>query len=779
MFNRFTNRARQVVILAKGEADRFNHSYVGTEHLLLGLIKLGQGIAVNVLRKMGVDFEVVRNEISKAVPAGPEIKQIGELPMTSGAKKVIEYAVEDAQKLGHSYVGTEHLLLGLLREEEGIAARILSNLNVDINKAREEILNELGAAFGNDQMGPSSLGAPSGEQGASSKKTDTPALKAFGRDLTALAKEGKLDPVIGRITEIERVVQILCRRTKNNPVLIGEAGVGKTAIVEGLAQEIVKGNVPDILREKRLITMDLALMVAGTKYRGQFEERIKAVMDEIRKTKTVLLFIDELHMLVGAGAAEGAVDASNILKPALARGELQCIGATTFDEYRKYIEKDSALERRFQTINVEAPTVDETTDILKGLQKKYENHHNAVYTPKAIRASAELSNRYINGRFLPDKAIDVMDEAGARARINAMTRPPDLKKIELQISEAKQHKEIAITSQEYEKAAAMRDKERNLRKEMEETLKNWRNEKEKNPVVIDEDDIVHVISKWTGVPLAQLESKEAERLMKMEEELSKKIIGQNEAVANVSKALRRARANLHNPNRPIGSFLFLGPTGVGKTFLAKKLAEFIFGEKDALITLDMSEFMEKFTVSRLTGSPPGYVGHEEGGQLTEKVRRRPYSIVLFDEIEKAHPDVMDIFLQILDEGKLTDSLGRRVDFRNTILIMTSNIGTAKIQKGNKMGFGNANRDLSFDEMKSEIQKEVKKFFKPEFVNRIDDIIISSPLERDSLLKIVDIELEPLMERLLDKNITLEIDHSVKEFLIDKGSDAALGARPLK
>ena len=790
MFNRFTNRARQVVILARNEADRFNHNYVGTEHLLLGLIKLGQGVAVNVLKKMGIDFEIVRDEVSKAVTPGPETKTVGEIPLTPGAKKVIEYAWEDAQKLGHNYVGTEHLLLGLLREEEGVAARILANLGVDVNKVREEIMNELGASYGAGAagagQGPEAMG---GEPGSapSSKRNETPALKAFGRDLTALAAEGKLDPVIGRTNEIERVIQVLCRRTKNNPVLIGEAGVGKTAIVEGLAQEINKGNVPEILRGKRLITLDLALMVAGTKYRGQFEERIKAVMDEIRKSKNILLFIDELHTLVGAGAAEGAIDASNILKPALSRGELQCIGATTFDEFRKYIEKDSALERRFQKITVEAPSVEEAVLILKGLQKKYEVHHNSVFTPAAIRAAVEFSDRYISERYLPDKAIDVMDEAGARARIGAMTRPPDLKELETQIEKARIEKEQSISAQEYEKAASMRDKERQLKKQLEEIQENWKNEKQKNPVVVDEDAIIHVISKWTGIPLTRLETKETERLLKMDEELGGIIIGQREAVVNVSKAIRRARANLQNPNRPLGSFLFLGPTGVGKTFLAKKLAEFMFGNKDALITIDMSEFMEKFAVSRLVGSPPGYVGHEEGGQLTERVRRRPYSIVLFDEIEKAHPDVMDIFLQILEDGKLTDSTGRAVDFRNTILIMTSNVGSAKIQQAKTMGFAGSSSSaadpgklgFSYEDMKKTIQNEIKKVFKPEFLNRIDDIVIFRSLSREDLLKIVDLELKELFARLKTKNIEVDIETPVKEFLIEKGYDQALGARPLK
>lgn len=787
MFNRFTNRARQVVSLARSEADRFNHNYVGTEHLLLGLIKLGQGVAVNVLKKMGIDFEVVRNEVSKVVTPGPETKTVGEIPLTQRAKKVIEYAVEDAQKLNHSYVGTEHILLGLLREEDGIAAKILLNLNIDIDKVREEILSELGASFSGDEMSGGSQGGASGsfsEGGtstpSSSKKQETPALKAFGRDLTQLAREGRLDPVIGRANEIERVIQILCRRTKNNPVLIGEAGVGKTAIVEALAQEIESGDVPEILRDKRLITLDLALMVAGTKYRGQFEERIKAIMDEIRKTKNILLFIDELHTIVGAGAAEGAIDASNILKPALARGELQCIGATTFDEYRKYIEKDSALERRFQTVNVDAPSVSDTIQILKGLQKKYEVHHNVVYTEDAIRASAVLSDRYVTGRYLPDKAIDVVDEAGAKARINAMVRPPELKDLENEIETARQQKEDAISGQEYEKAASMRDKERNLRKQLEQTLENWRHEKSQNPVIIDEDEIYQIISRWTGIPLTRLETGEIDRLLKMEEDLGQYVIGQAEAISLTCKAIRRSRANLKNPERPIGSFLFLGPTGVGKTLLAKRLAEILFGDKDALITVDMSEYMEKFSISRLTGSPPGYVGHEEGGFLTEKVRRRPYSIILFDEVEKAHPDVMNIFLQILEEGKLTDSLGRVVDFKNTIIIMTSNVGSAKLQKPQTMGFVPASQhEQDLADMKKVALKEAKKHFKPEFLNRVDDMIVFSPLEKTDLLKIIDVELKGLEKRLKEKEYELILDLPCKEFVIEKGYDQTMGARPLK
>jgi len=612
------------------------------------------------------------------------------------------------------------------------------------------------------------------------QKTDTPALQAFGRDLTKMAKDKKLDPVIGREKEIERLIQVSCRRTKNNPVLIGEAGVGKTAIVEGLAQHIIDGNVPDILREKRLITLDLALMVAGTKYRGQFEERIKAVMDEIRKSSNILLFIDEFHTIVGAGAAEGAIDASNILKPALSRGELQCIGATTYDEYRKYIEKDSALERRFQPINVEAPTVEETHKILHGIKERYEIHHNAHYTDQAIRAAAELSDRYITGRFLPDKAIDVLDEAGAKCRIAAMTRPPDIKTIEDEIEQARREKEQAIRNQEYEKAAALRDKEREIRERLDGTLREWKNKEKEKEVVVDEEDIIQIVSKWTGIPLMRLEEAESKKLLRMEQEMKKRIVGQEDAVSTISRALRRSRADLKDPRRPIGSFMFLGPTGVGKTLLGKALAEFMFGDEEAVITIDMSEYMEKFNTSRLTGSPPGYVGYEEGGQLTERVRRRPYSVVLFDEIEKAHPDVMNVLLQVLEEGKLTDSLGRMVDFRNTIIIMTSNVGVDIIKKQTKMGFNHgADAEFDYDSMKTKIMERVKKSFKPEFLNRIDDIIVFKTLTKDDLMQIIDIELADLMERVSNRKINLTLPKTVKEFLIEKGTDLLYGARPLK
>ncbi|MEW6534015.1 MAG: ATP-dependent Clp protease ATP-binding subunit [Candidatus Auribacterota bacterium] len=773
MFDRFTNRAKQVIILARKEADRFNHNYIGTEHLLLGLIKLGQGVAVDVLRSMGVDFETIRMEVEKAVGTGPENKAVGDVPLTLRAKKVIELAVEEAKNLNHTYIGTEHLLLGLLQEGEGVAARILKNLDVDIEKARNEIRREL----------ESGLAKPVEESpisGTGEKADKTPALTAFGRDLTELAQEGKLDPIIGRKDEIERLIQVLCRRRKNNPVLLGEAGVGKTAIVEGLAQEIIAGNVPEILRDKKLITLDLALMVAGTKYRGQFEERIKAVMDEIRKSKNILLFIDELHTIVGAGAAEGAIDASNILKPALSRGEVQCVGATTLDEYRKYIEKDAALERRFQTIMVDAPNVEETILILRGLQSKYEEHHKVHYTDDAIEAATTLSDRYISGRFLPDKAIDLMDEAGAKARISAMTVPVDVKAIEKECDRLRSQKEAAIKEQNYEKAAQLRDKEREARERLEKVVSGWKETREESEVVVNAEDIAQIISKWTGVPVSTLEEPEAKRLLSMEEDVHKIVIGQDEAVKAVSRAIRRSRADLKDPRRPIGSFLFLGPTGVGKTLLVKALAKVMFADEDAVIQIDMSEYMEKFAISRLTGSPPGYVGYEEGGQLTEQVRRRPYSVVLFDEVEKAHPDVTHILLQVLEEGKLTDSLGRTVDFRNTLIIMTSNAGADLIKKETTVGFKTGDSPATdYETMKSKIVAEVKKIFKPEFLNRIDDLIVFHALSRDDIKKVVELELEKVRKRLEQKNIHLTVDAKAKNFLCDNGYDQKFGARPLK
>ncbi len=773
MMNNFTPRAQQVLALARKEADRFNHNYVGTEHLLLGLIKLGQGVAVNVLQKMGLDLETVRMEVEKQVGSGPETKMVGNIPYTPRVKKVLALAGKEAKSLNHSYVGTEHILLGLLREGEGVAARVLKNLEVDIERTRNEILKELDPNF----TPPEGEGEP---QETGKKDVKTPALRAFGRDLTELARKGEIDPVIGRESEIERVIQVLCRRTKNNPVLIGEAGVGKTAIVEGLAQEIATGNVPELLRDRKVITLDLALMVAGTKYRGQFEERIKAVMDEIRRTKNVILFIDELHTIVGAGSAEGAMDASNIIKPALSRGEMQCVGATTLNEYRKYIEKDAALERRFQQVKVEAPTVEQAILILKGLRSKYELHHKARYTEDALEQAVKLSDRYLTGRFLPDKAIDVMDEAGARARIGSMTRPPDVKNVEKEIEDIRVEKEAAIKAQDFEKAASLRDTEKHAKDKLERILTEWREQREEKEVVVTEDDIMHVVSKWTGVPLKRMEQAETDKLLKMEHELRGKVIGQDEAVIAISKALRRSRADLKDPRRPIGSFIFLGPTGVGKTFLAQTLAEFMFGDRDALIQIDMSEYMEKFTASRLIGSPPGYVGYEEGGQLSEAVRRRPYSVVLFDEIEKAHPDVMHLLLQILEEGKVTDSLGRKIDFRNTIIIMTSNIGAELIKKSSVMGFGaGAKNEQEYDVMKEKILDETKKVLKPEFVNRLDDLIVFHSLGKPELLQIVDLEIKKVLDRIQLKDIKLVLDEKAKEFLIEKGYDPQYGARPMR
>jgi ATP-dependent Clp protease ATP-binding subunit ClpC len=772
--NNFTPRAQQVLALARKEADRFNHNYVGTEHLLLGLIKLGQGVAVNVLQKMGLDLETVRMEVEKQVGSGPETKMVGNIPYTPRVKKVLALAGKEAKALNHSYVGTEHILLGLLREGEGVAARVLKSLEVDIERTRNEILKELDPNFT-----PTESDQEGGEPAR--KDVKTPALRAFGRDLTELARKGELDPVIGRRNEIERVIQVLCRRTKNNPVLIGEAGVGKTAIAEGLAQEIASGNVPELLRDKRVVTLDLALMVAGTKYRGQFEERIKAVMDEIRRSKNVILFIDELHTIVGAGSAEGAMDASNIIKPALSRGELQCVGATTMNEYRKYIEKDAALERRFQTVKVDAPTIDEAIEILKGLRPKYEAHHKAKLTDEALETAVKFSERYITGRFLPDKAIDVMDEAGARARIASMTRPPDVKEIEKEIEQIRIEKEAAIKAQDFEKAASLRDKEKQTKEKLDTILNKWREEREEKEVLVTGDDMMHIISRVTGVPLQRMEQKETEKLLRMEEELKGKVIGQDEAVTAISKALRRSRADLKDPRRPIGSFIFLGPTGVGKTFLAQKLAEFMFGDRDALIQIDMSEYMEKFTASRLIGSPPGYVGYEEGGQLSEAVRRRPYSVVLFDEIEKAHPDVMHLLLQILEDGKITDSLGRKIDFRNTIIIMTSNVGAETLKRQTTMGFAAVKPlgEHEYEVMRDKLLEEAKKTFKPEFINRLDDIIVFHQLTKADLMQIVDLEVEKVLERVKAKEVHIVLENSAKEFLIEKGYDPMYGARPMR
>ena len=779
MFERFTERARKVIILAKEEARRLNHDYIGTEHILLGLVKEGQGVAAVILQNMNLGLRKIRIEVEKLVKTGPATKIVGDMPFTPKSKKVIELAMDEARSLEHNYIGTEHLLLGLLREGEGIANQVLVNLGLDLNKVRAEIMGLLGSAtpgFSFSQWG----NTPDGNTSAPpAPKSKTPAVNAFGRDLTKLARDGKLDPVIGRESEIERLIQILGRRTKNNPVLLGEAGVGKTAIVEGLTQKIVKMDIPEILADKRIIAIDLALMVAGTKYRGQFEERIKAVLDEIKRAENIIIFIDEVHTLVGAGGAEGAIDASNILKPALSRGEVQCIGATTLNEYRKNIEKDAALERRFQTIIVNPPTVEQTMEILKGLRERYEAHHKVKIKDEALETAARLSDRYITGRFLPDKAIDLMDEAGSRVKLQSMVSPPTLKELEKKAKDLRKQKEKAVEAQDFEKAAGFRDQEREARRETEEVRRAWSKKKMDSERVVTAEDIAHIVSKWTGIPLSRLEQKETERLIHAEESIHKRVVGQDEAISVIANAIRRSRAGLKNPRRPIGSFVFLGPTGVGKTLLARALAEFMFGDEEASIQLDMSEYMERFNVSRLVGAPPGYVGYEEGGQLTERVRRRPYSVVLLDEIEKAHPDVFNILLQVLEEGRLTDSFGRKVDFKNTILIMTSNIGAELLRKQGSIGFKSEKEKTSFEEMKNKLLDEVKKTFKPEFLNRIDDIIVFHPFTKAQLQKIVDIEIAEVKTRLKEQEITIELSPEAKEFLIEQGFNSIYGARPLK
>ncbi len=782
MYERFTDRARKVMQLANQEAQRFNHEYIGTEHILLGLVKEGSGVAANVLKNLEVDLRKIRLEVEKLVQSGPEMVTVGKLPQTPRAKKVIEYSMEEARNLNHTYVGTEHILLGLLREQEGVAAQVLMNLGLKLEDVREEVLNLLGHGLEGSEVGERGGRSGEGESTSSSgksSKSKTPALDSFGRDLTELAKKGELDPVIGRQREIERAIQILCRRTKNNPVLLGEAGVGKTAIVEGFAQRVIAGEVPEILADKRIVVLDLAMMVAGTKYRGQFEERIKAVMTEVRRAKNTILFIDELHTLVGAGGAEGAIDAANVLKPALARGEIQCIGATTLDEYRKYIEKDNALARRFQEIIIEPTSTGETIEILKGLRERYEEHHRVQITDDAVIAAVEMSERYITARCLPDKAIDVIDEAGARIRLRTMTRPPDLKEIDVEVETLNKDKEDAVANQDFEKAAKLRDQAEKLRRKKEQITREWREKSQQTDGVVDEEVIAEVVSKMTGIPLTRLSTEDSLRLMQMEEELHKRVVSQDAAVTAISKAVRRSRSGLKDPKRPTGSFIFAGPTGVGKTLLAKALAEYMFGDADALVHIDMSEYMEKHNVSRLIGAPPGFVGYEEGGQLTEKIRRRPYAVVLFDEIEKAHPDVFNTLLQVMEEGRLTDSFGRNVDFRNTILIMTTNAGAEAIKNESAFGFQRPEDDASYESMKSRVMDQIQRVFRPEFLNRLDDTIIFRHLTGEDLKKVIDFELIKVRERLQDRGFALELTDEAKEFLIKKGSDLDYGARPLR
>ncbi len=773
MFERFTDRARKVMALANQEAQRFNHEYIGTEHILLGLVKEGSGVGANVLKNLDVDLRKVRLEVEKLVKSGPETATMGKLPQTPRAKKVIEYAIEEARNLNHNYVGTEHLLLGLLREQDGVAAQVLMNLNLRLEDVREEVLNLLGASDETEEIGSVMAGSE-----VKKGKSKTPALDSFGRDLTEFAKQGKLDPVIGRAAEIERIIQVLCRRQKNNPVLLGEAGVGKTAIVEGLAQNIISGDIPELLADRRIVVLDLAMMVAGTKYRGQFEERIKAVMNEVRRAGNVILFIDELHTLVGAGGAEGAIDASNVLKPALSRGEVQCIGATTLDEYRKYVEKDTALERRFQQIIVEPPNKAESVEILKGLRDRYEAHHRVRITDLALEVAVELSNRYI-ARVQPDKAIDVMDEAGARVRLKSMTKPPDLTELERELNKLASEKDEAVKNADYERAAQVRDQMDSIKLKKRAVQKEWRDLSKETDGVVDDEVICEVISSMTGIPLTRMGQDEADRLLGLETELHKRIVSQNEAVEAIARAVRRSRSGLKDPNRPMGSFIFVGPSGVGKTYLAKCLAEFMFGNPDALFVLDMSEYMEKHNVSRLIGAPPGYVGYEEGGQLTERIRRRPYSVILLDEIEKAHPDVFNMLLQIMEEGRLTDSFGRQVDFKNVILIMTSNVGAHRITHQDDFGFTKRDVEVTYEKMKATLKIELEDHFRPEFLNRLDETIVFHKLTHADMNGIVDLELEKLAERVENQGYAIEVTQEAKDFLIENGTDEKFGARPLR
>ena len=790
-YERFTDRARKVMQYAHQEALRFNHEYIGTEHILLGLTKEGSGVAANVLDKMGVNMNRIRTAVEELVRSGPDTVTMGRLPQTPRAKKAIEYAMEEAKELNHTYVGTEHLLLGLLRQHDGVAAQVLMNLGLRLEEVRAEVLslledrtdspteNVFGGSTSDDGDSRNEEGRPSSPRIGKSGKSKTPAIDSFGRDLTELARQKKLDPVIGRENEIERMMEILCRRTKNNPALLGEAGVGKTAIVEGFAQRIVDGKAPEFLLDRRVVALDLAMMVAGTKYRGQFEERIKALMNEVKRSGNIILFIDEMHTIVGAGGAEGAMDAANVLKPALARGEMQCIGATTFDEYRKYVEKDNALERRFQIVSVNPTTPQETIKILKGLRDRYEKHHRVVITDAAIELAVELSDRYVSGRCLPDKAIDVIDESGSRVRIKTMTFPPDLKELTRKEEELQNRKEMAVARQDFELAGQIRDELTKIGEKKKELNDSWREKQSQPSGKVDEAVVREVVSKITGVPLTRISTEESKRLLQMEDELHKRVISQHEAIQAISRAIRRSRSGVQDPKRPIGSFIFAGPTGVGKTLLAKALAEFMFGDENALVQIDMSEYMEKHSVSRLIGAPPGYVGYEAGGQLTEKIRRRPYSVVLLDEIEKAHPDVFNVLLQVLEEGRLTDSFGRIVDFRNTIVIMTTNAGASAIKNETAFGFQSPDGDSTYNDMKQRVKEEIERCFRPEFINRFNDVIVFRYLDEKDLVEVVDLELKKLRQRLLEKPLCLLLSEDAKKYLIKRGSNMDYGARPLR